>query len=330
MQKKFSSNQPLAPAPQLPMSAWQEHNLAAISQRLLPFQDSRPGILFEQVTPYNHIIVRRSREQLMLCYRHTSSQIEEIESRLIPATPLALPSAYTQAMLLALIWQPEPKRILLIGLGGGRLQMALHHYMQQVVLHTVELDPVIVEVAERFFGICQDKRQHLMVQDGREYLRNAAAHTSYDIIILDAYRVEGIPLHLSTQEFYNECRARLAPGGVVATNLQSGTPGYDATRKTFDAAFQHTMVFPLFGGNVIAIGSDLARDCALGLALTDEQEFHTRVGLVEQRFLGQILLARLAQTRDKKTVYRQNVSVLHDRHDQHDRHDRHDRHESAE
>ena len=312
MRKKRFSNQPLVPNSQLPMSPWQEDNLTAISQRLLPFQDTQSGILFEQVTCYNHIIVRRSREQLMLCYRHTGSQIEEIESRLIPVTPLALPSAYTQAMLLALIWRPEPERILLIGLGGGRLQMILHHYMEQVVLHTVELDPLVVEVAERFFGICQDKRQHIIVQDGREYLRSAVAHTAYDIIMLDAYSVEGIPLHLSTQEFYNECRACLAPGGVVATNLQSGTPEYDAVQKTFDAAFQHTMVFPLFGGNVIAIGSDLAPDLAPDLDPINEQEFHTRVGLVEQRFLGQIPLARLAQTRDKKAGYRHKTPILHD------------------
>jgi spermidine synthase len=214
-------------------------------------------------------------------------------------------------MLLSLIWRPEPKRILLIGLGGGRLQMILHHYMEQVILHTVELDLLVVEVAERFFGICQDKRQRIMVQDGREYLRSAATHTAYDIILLDAYRVEGIPHHLSTQEFYNECRACLAPGGVVVTNLQSGTPGYDAARKTFDAAFQQTMVFPLFGGNVIAIGRDLASDPP-ALTPIDEQEFYTRVGLVEQRFLGQIPLARLAQTRDKKRSYRKNVPILHD------------------
>lgn len=312
MRKKLSSNSPL-PHPQPAMSAWQERNLAAISQRLLPFRDNRPGILFEQVSAYNHIIVRRSPEQLLLCYRHTRSQIEEIESRLNPCMPLALPSAYTQAMLLALTWRPEPERILLIGLGGGRLQMILHHYLEQVTLHTVELDPVVVEVAERFFGICQDNRQHIIVQDGREYLRSAAAHTRYDIIMLDAYRVEGIPLHLNTQEFYNECRACLAPGGVVATNLQSGIPGYDADRKTFDAAFSHTMVFPLLGGNVVALGSDLAPDFAPDLAPIDEQKFYTRVGLVEQHFLGQIPLSGLAQTRDKKASYRQNVPVLHDR-----------------
>ena len=302
MQKKLSSNQRLA-SPQLPMSPWQEQNLAAISQRLLPFH-TQSGVLFEQASAYNHIIVRRSHEQLLLCYRHASSQIEEIESRLNPSAPLALPSAYTQAMLLALIRRPEPERILLIGLGGGRLQMVLHHYLEQAVLHTIELDPLVVEVAERFFGIVRDERQHIVVQDGREYLRSAAVHTAYDIIMLDAYRVEGIPLHLSTQEFYNECRACLTPGGVVATNLQSGTPDYDAVRKTFETAFQYTMVFPLFGGNAIAIGSDCP--------LPGEQEFHTKIGLIEQRFLGQMPLARLAQTRDKKAGYRQKTPILHD------------------
>lgn len=67
----------------------------------------------------------------MLCYRHARRKLEKMESRLNPAEPLALLSAYTRAMLLVLAWQPVPQRLPMVGLGGGRLQMVLYHYLEQ-------------------------------------------------------------------------------------------------------------------------------------------------------------------------------------------------------
>ena len=302
--KRASFTSPPRPAV---FSAWQKHNLAAICQRLAAVRAAaRSGIVHEQVSAYNHIIVRRTRNQLLLCYRHPRSQVEEIESRLDLSDPLVLPSAYTQAMLLPLIWRPQSLRILLIGLGGGRLQMVLHHYLERVTLHTVELDALVVEAAERFFGIIQDGRQQITVQDGREYLRQTAGRRFYDLILLDAYRVEGVPYHLTTQEFYTECRACLAPGGVVATNLHSGISSYEAARTTFEMAWPRSVVVPVVGGNVVLIGGELA--------VLDQTAFSARLHLVEQQhFLGHISLARLAARRHgTKTGSRKARQILHD------------------
>ena len=125
------------------MSPWQEHNLADITQRLAPLCRFPQGILFEQSSPNNHIVVRHGREQILLCYRHTDRHIEEVQSRIDPTHPLRLLSPYTQAMMLALLWCPQPQRILLIGLGGGRLQLVLHHLLEDARLETVELDPLV-------------------------------------------------------------------------------------------------------------------------------------------------------------------------------------------
>ena len=227
------------------MTSWQEHNLAAIKRRLAGVRRAPSGVLFEHLSPYNHILVRRAEDQLLLCYRHTRGRIEEVQSRLSLTDPLSLLSDYTQAMLLALAWRPEPQRILLLGLGGGRLQMVLHHYIEQTSLYTVELDAAVQEVARRFFGVLPDDRQQVIVRDGREYLRETSRAERYDLIFLDAYHASGVPLHLSTQEFYAECRANLTDGGVVVTNLHASTSMYDAVRKTFALAFRHTMAFRL-------------------------------------------------------------------------------------
>lgn len=286
------------------MSHWQELNLAAITKRLAPVRRMPPGILFERQSQHNHIIVRRTADQVLLCYRHDRYRSEEIESRLRLSDPLALASDYTQAMLLALAWQPAPHHILLIGLGGGRLQMVLHHYLENTLLSSVEIDPIVVEVARRFFGFAPDERQYITVKDGRDYLHGMPAEAPYDLILLDAYHAGGIPLRLCTREFYAECRAALTPTGVVATNLQASTPLYAGIRKTFAASFHHTAAVPLLGGNVIVIGSDIER--------LSPSEVRERAVAVQQRYHCDFALLARAQALASKSPYHPNAPILHD------------------
>ncbi|MGE0821708.1 MAG: spermidine synthase [Candidatus Binatia bacterium] len=286
------------------MSPWQQQNLAAITHRLAPVKRLPSGIVFNQKSLYNHIIVRKSTAQLQLCYRHEYGRVEEIESRLALKDPLSLLSDYTQAMMLALVWQPSPRRILLLGLGGGRLQMVLHHYLPDVELYTVELDQVVVDVACRFFALVPDERQHIIVQDGREYVRGTPPEAPYDVILLDAYQAEGVPPHLYTSEFYEECRRQLATDGVIVTNLHSSTSLYDSARKTFAAAFRSNVAFRLLGGNVVVLGSDNER---LSLPLIRE-----RAAAVQERYGFDFSLPTLAQREVTGAPYRSTAPILRD------------------
>ena len=286
------------------MSPWQEHNLAAITRRLAPLRHSPQGVLFERRSAYNHIVVRRKRNQLLLCYRHQQSHIEEVQSRLDPLSPLDLLSPYTQAMLLALVWRPQPRRILFIGLGGGRLQMVLHHVFESAQLDTVELDPLVIDLATRFFGFFPDERQRAVIADGRSHIRALAAGTTYDLIILDAYRAEGVTPHLLTYDFYSECCARLEPHGLVVSNLHASTPVYDAARRTFAAAFRYTTACSVPSGNIVVMGSDTV---PLGLG-----KIQDRVALAEQSRISGLPLATWAKHVSFRPPYRRRASILRD------------------
>lgn len=283
---------------------WQTLNLTAINRRLAAVKRLPTGLLFEQKTQYNHIIVRKTSEQLLLCYRHERHRTEEVESRMDIERPLALLSDYTQAMLLALAWQPAPQRVLLLGLGGGRLQMVLHHYLEQVNLYTVELDPGVVEVAQRFFAWETNERQHLTIKDGRDYLRGFPTEAPYDVILLDAFQVSGIPVHLCTHEFFAECRENLTPGGIVVTNLHASTSIYDSIRKTFATSFRSTTAFRLLGGNVVVVGSETER---LGLP-----EIRERIAAVQTQYGFDFGLPELARRESSEALYRQSAPVLRD------------------
>ena len=286
------------------MSPWQEHNLAEITQRLAPLCRSPQGILFERSSPNNHIVVRHGREQILLCYRHMGRRIEEVQSRLDPTHPLRLLSPYTQAMVLALLWCRQPQRILLIGLGGGRLQLVLHHLLEDAQLESVELDPLVLEVAERFFGFLPDERQRVRLSDGRAFLREESADAQYDVIFLDAYQAEGVPSHLLTLEFYAECRARLCPNGLVVANLHSSTPVYDASRTTFAAAFRYTTAFSVSSGNVVVFGSE---EMPL-----QPRTFRKQARIVEKFYGGILPFSTWAKDVSLRAPYRSNARILRD------------------
>ena len=286
------------------MSPWQEHNLAEITHRLAPLRRTPQGVLFEHQSPYNHIVVRRTRKQQLLCYRHAHSRIEEVQSRLDPAHPLDLLSPYTQAMLLPLVWCPRPRRILLVGLGGGRLQMVLHHVLENAQLDTVELDPMVVDVAQRFFGFLPDERQRVVMADGRAFLREGGSSPAYDLIFLDAYQAEGVPSQLLTYDFYSECRACLSSRGLVIANLHSSTPVYDTARKTFAASFIHTTACSVQNGNVVVIGSDEVD--------LDPKAMRNRARLTQQSYACLLPLGAWAKNVSLRVPYRSSARILRD------------------
>jgi spermidine synthase len=164
-----------------------------------------------------------------------------IMSRVDLTDPLYLVAPYTQAMMLSLIWRSDPKRVYVVGFGGGRVPLVLHHYISDVIVESTDIDPDALYVASRYFGFKTDRRQRVILKDGRDYLANRPANIQYDIILLDAFRGIGYgPYHLFTREFFRLCKSHLVDGGVVAVNLVSSDELLFQKINTFRVSFQQT------------------------------------------------------------------------------------------
>src|SRR5690606_35575889 len=104
--------------------------------------------------------------------------------------------------------KPEPSSILIIGLGGATLPVALHKLLPDAVIDTVEIDSAVVRVAQRFFAYETGPNQRVHVEDGRAFVGQAQRDgRQYDIVMLDAFDVDYIPAHLLTLEFLQQVRA---------------------------------------------------------------------------------------------------------------------------
>lgn len=146
--------------------------------------------------------------------------------------------AYTRMMMGALLLAPEPRRILIIGLGGGTLSRALHRSVPDARIDNVDIDPAVVKVAEHFFGFEPSAEQRVFVEDGRQFVEDALHDKRrYDLIMLDAFGVDYIPKHLMSREFLQMVHDILAPDGVLAANTFAGSRLYAQESATYRAVF---------------------------------------------------------------------------------------------
>lgn len=161
---------------------------------------------------------------------------------------------YTRMMTSALFVMPEPKNILIVGLGGATIPLALGKILPDVVIDTVEIDPAVVRVAENYFGYQQGPRQRVFVEDGRTFVERAHKQgRQYDMVMLDAFDVDYIPAHLLTQEFLQHVRAILSPNGVLVANTFTSSHMYDQESATYAAVFGNFL--NLRNGNRVLIAS---------------------------------------------------------------------------
>jgi len=154
---------------------------------------------------------------------------------------LELPYARVLPACLALV--RNPRRVLIIGLGGGTLPRFFHAHFPQMTMDVVELDPDVVNVAKEYCGFEEDARMHVFVEDGRDFIEGAAG--GYDVIILDCFDAEAIPPHLATLEFLSAVRRALTPEGIVVANIwgRACNPLYAHMLLTYRAAFPDLYVF---------------------------------------------------------------------------------------
>ncbi|MBI2194234.1 MAG: fused MFS/spermidine synthase [Planctomycetes bacterium] len=250
-------------------------------------------VLFEtdgkdRPSPYHHILVDEIDGIRTMRFRRLGTDYEE--SRYDTRNPLRPVLSYTRLFFSAFLFHPQPKRVLMIGLGGGSVPTLVRHYFPDAVMDTVELDPMVVvaamacfdfrpdrvfvaeEAARRYFDTGKEllasagetgspgDRNRVFVRDGRVQVRLfLAARARYDVVFLDAFRGGYIPFHLTTREFLSQCSGLLTEGGVVALNMRPDFKIYDYHKRTVAAVFPSLFTFGQ-EGNKICVALPRPRD----------------------------------------------------------------------
>jgi len=201
-------------------------------------------VIHEKNSLYNSIFVYKNGSIATLRFGKRAGL--SIQSQVDMANPHVHLLEYTKLTFCCLLYTPEPKRMLVLGLGGGVIPREMRHYFPTLEIDVAEIDPDIPPIATQFLGFQTDDKLKVYVDDGRMFVKKQLRRKpvpKYDLIILDAFNGDYIPFHLMTKEFLEEVKGVLTDNGVVVANVFSSNRLFDAEFKTFIDVFKHCQVF---------------------------------------------------------------------------------------
>lgn len=248
----------------------------------------------EETSAFSRIRVRRDGDVRMLTFVRDNGQ-EAVQSRIDLSAPQTLVSPYARSMFASYLYQPQPRCVLIVGLGGGAMVRFLTHHEPQAQIDAVEIDPAVVRLADEYFGVRTGGNVRVHTADAFQFVETTGDR--YDLILMDAFLrpsadtdTTGVPTRLKTLDFLRRLKQTLAPGGVIAFNVnEHDTMGDDIA--TVAAAFGAVAVYrspPSVNKVIIAAEGGLATD----------EEVRTRVGALDARFAGALSFAGILRNRE--------------------------------
>ena len=183
-----------------------------------------------------------------------------------PGDPDYLALQYTRSAFVGLALVEAPRRMLVVGVGGGTLPMFLRKHYPEAAIDAVDIDPNVIDVARKFLGFREDATLRAHAADGRAFIE--AVREPYDVIFLDAFSSSELPAHLTTQEFLRAVRRALSPRGVVVGNIWDRYANrlYDSMIRTYQETFDE-----LYMLNVPTAGNKILLALPRALKLNEEE-----------------------------------------------------------
>ncbi len=161
----------------------------------------------------------------------------------------------------------DPRRALVIGGGDGGVLRELGRHASLETLDICEIDAEVIAAAREFLPetACgfNDPRVNIHIADGSEFIRSRPGY--YDVIIVDSTDPGGPGTPLFGEAFYRDMKQALRPGGVIATQAESGylhAPIVGRltrlTRQIFQYGGYATILVPTYPTGIIGtcVGSD--------------------------------------------------------------------------
>jgi spermidine synthase len=188
---------------------------------------------------------------------------DEIQSAMWLARPDALYLEYTRLMMGFLLFSPKPRRIAMIGLGGGSLAKFCHRHLPTSEIVAVERDAGVIALRDAFAIPPDDARLRIVEGDGGAFVA-AQPDGSIDVLLVDGYSGDGLPAELGSQDFYERCADALAVDGVLVCNLHEAQTDFVLQAARIRRSFGATLeVREGERGNCIVFAGGLAFAAAL-------------------------------------------------------------------
>lgn len=146
------------------------------------------------------------------------------------------------------------RSVLVLGMGGGSVIESLRtkfKYTHPIV--AVEIDPVVIEIAEEEFGITAYSDLEVVCVDAAQFLEESKQN--FDLIIVDLFIGEHVPERFYGKDFWQDLEKRTNKGGKVLFNAEVRLTNVvrDMFLKNLPKTFSYDILTDVMGGNTLVI-----------------------------------------------------------------------------
>ncbi|MDR3429206.1 polyamine aminopropyltransferase [Silvimonas sp.] len=154
--------------------------------------------------------------------------------------PDHLDLGYTRTMMGCLLFNEQPRHVVLIGLGGGSLAKYCYRHWPQAHITVLEINPQVIALRDAFAVPPDDERFRIVCGDGAQLIRELSEPA--DWLMVDGFDADGQAPSLCTQRFYDDCQAALAESGVLVVNFWGNDPHVGAYLSRLQRSFADDVV----------------------------------------------------------------------------------------
>jgi len=187
---------------------------------------------FHQVRVEDNYPIRKLLFGHGLCSEQTGINLEEPHKHVFDYSALAMHS---------LLMCPDPKSVLIIGLGGGFIPMEVQRYTNGSVIDVIEIDPEIKTIAEKYFSFQESERIKVHIGDAFQVIQTMPR--KYDFAVIDAFDSSYIPFHLMSCEFFKMVYDVLGDDGFASVNMSCIHPSFSSQVNTIKSVFGDNLLF---------------------------------------------------------------------------------------
>ncbi|MCG9697634.1 fused MFS/spermidine synthase [Shewanella sp. Isolate11] len=180
------------------------------------------------------------------------------QSKLLKSAPHIPQHTYLQAMLLVLLYK-KPKRVIILGLGGGGLIHALRHFDRAIKITAVELRSAVIDIAQRYFQLPSGKKLTLIHQDATEFLVQRE-HKQVDVIFADIYGADGVDENQLTETFIANAASLIKSDGYLVLNCWKEHSKDQQLLSLLQIHFAEVRACLTGGGNWVILAGKVAQD----------------------------------------------------------------------
>jgi len=272
-------------------------------KKLWPFGETD---IYEAESQYHYVRVTKKGSALTLYFKRGPGAARQ--SVIDLKHPHQLELEYTQMAFIGLAFIDEPKRVLVVGLGGGAIPTLLRHHYPRLPIDVVEIDPMVRDVAKKYFYFRDKPPTRAIIADGRVWVRRAARQRiRYDIVVLDAYTGTYIPPHLMSKEFLGQVGDIVAPGGCIVSNVHTSNRLYEYEQRTYAATFPQNYTFLGVKSSNAILVSRKEQEPVL-----TERELKLRAKMLQEKHKFHFDLAKMAAMFSTKKDWKEEGDILTD------------------